>query len=247
MLIHKAAAWALVVTHLSLPVTFHASHALNVSPQTSTASARTISAETESTPTDVPSKDSDDPPSTSPDLSIENVLLASPTPTITPPLAGKSRATEEQERQLAEKKRLDDENQRKIVEKAKIEAQKRAETAKHIAAQKKLEISQREQSQPISQPKQASSVRIIGKSREQCVIYARRITGISAIQGYAGDIRSQGSEPRVGAGALERNYGHVSVVVAIDGDYLILHDANYIVGAITERRVHKSTQRGYIY
>lgn len=71
--------------------------------------------------------------------------------------------------------------------------------------------------------------------------------GDRAAHGYAGSLQPEGQEPRIGAVALERDYGHVSLVVGIEGDYLILHDANWVKGAITERRVLKSTQRGYIY
>lgn len=111
---------------------------------------------------------------------------------------------------------------------------------KHLAAQKKLAEQRSEQ-------KQAEYVKIIGVSYEQCVIYAKRITGNSKIRGYAGDLQPEGQEPKVGAAALDARYGHVEVVVAVEGDYLILHGANLITGKITERRVHKSTQRGYIY
>lgn len=92
-----------------------------------------------------------------------------------------------------------------------------------------------------------STVRIIGDSYEQCVIYVQRVTGDRRAHGYAGDLQPTGSEPRVGAVALERDYGHVSLVVAVEGDYVVLHDANWVKGHITERRVLASTQRGYIY
>jgi len=88
-------------------------------------------------------------------------------------------------------------------------------------------------------------VKVIGESFEQCVIYARRITGNSKISGYAGNLRPEGHEPKIGAVALER--GHVSVVMALSGDYIILHDANYRRGKITERKVSRNSIRGYIY
>ena len=89
-------------------------------------------------------------------------------------------------------------------------------------------------------------VKIIGDSTEQCVEYYQRVTGAGQL-GYAGNIKSEGNEPRVGAGALEARYGHISLVVAIEGDYLILHDANWVKGKITERKVLASSQRGFIY
>lgn len=156
--------------------------------------------------------------------------MAVATPQLSTIEIGKSLADEERERAEAAK----------AAQAAKIKAEKEAERIKHLAAQKKLQESQREQ-------KQAEYVKIIGKSNLQCVVYVKRTTGNAKVQGYAGDLKPEGQEPRVGAAALERNYGHVSIVIAIEGDWLILHDANYVTGAITERKVHKSTQRGYIY
>lgn len=89
------------------------------------------------------------------------------------------------------------------------------------------------------------SVEIIGESDEECVIYARRITGNPKIRGYAGNLQPEGQEPKEGSVALER--GHVSVVVAILDDKVILNDANYLKGKITQRIVSKSSIKGYIY
>lgn len=172
-------------------------------------------------------EETEPPPTTQIDVTS---LLAVATPTLPAIEVGKSLADEQREREEAAK----------AAKAAKLAAEKEAERIKHLAAQKKLLESQREQ-------KQAEYVRVIGKSYEQCVIYAKRITKNAKVRGYAGDLQPEGQEPKVGAIALEKNYGHVSVVIAIEGDYLILHDANWVTGAITERRVHKSTQRGYIY
>lgn len=90
-------------------------------------------------------------------------------------------------------------------------------------------------------------MRIIGKSWLQCVLYVRSVTGNEKVRGYAGNLEPEGHVPKVGAVALDRRYGHVSVVVAILGDKLVLHDANWIKGAITERIVPLTEQRGYIY
>lgn len=79
------------------------------------------------------------------------------------------------------------------------------------------------------------------------MIYARRVTGNAKVTGYAGYLLPEGMEPKVGSIALERKYGHASVVVEVRGDMIVLHDANWIKGAITERIVHVSTQRGFIY
>jgi hypothetical protein len=89
------------------------------------------------------------------------------------------------------------------------------------------------------------TVKVIGQSSEQCVIFARRVTGNAKIHGYAGNLQSEGQEPKVGAAVLEK--GHVSVLVAISGNMLVVHDANYLRGKITERVVSPNNIRGYIY
>ena len=88
-------------------------------------------------------------------------------------------------------------------------------------------------------------VTVIGESNEQCILYVRRITGNEKIHGYAGNLQPEGQEPKVGSVALERS--HVSVVVAVLDNKVILHDANYIRGKITQRKVSKNSIRGYIY
>jgi len=89
-------------------------------------------------------------------------------------------------------------------------------------------------------------IRVIGYSNEQCVVYARRISGIP-IHGYAGNLQPNAYAPKVGALALERAYGHISVIVAIQSDgTLVLNDANWLTGKITERVVPPTQERGFI-
>jgi len=90
------------------------------------------------------------------------------------------------------------------------------------------------------------SVTIIGTSFSQCVPWAREQSGIP-IQGYAGNVAATQSQPRVGGVALDRFYGHASVVVGIGDGYIIVHEANWIRGKITERRVSMDAIRGYVY
>jgi hypothetical protein len=92
----------------------------------------------------------------------------------------------------------------------------------------------------------SSEVTVIGTSYSQCVPWARENSGI-AIHGYAGDIAPTQSEPRVGGVALDRFYGHASVVVEVGSDYVVVHEANWMRGKITERRVSRDAIRGYVY
>lgn len=91
-----------------------------------------------------------------------------------------------------------------------------------------------------------SFLTVIGTSYEQCLPWAREQTGIQ-IHGYAGDVQPTQSAPRVGGIALDRFFGHASVVVGIDGDSIIVHEANFVRGKITERRVSQAAIRGYVY
>jgi hypothetical protein len=90
-----------------------------------------------------------------------------------------------------------------------------------------------------------SNLKIVGKSNEQCVIYARRITGNQKIKGYAGNLKPEGYEPKVGAIALEK--GHVSVIVGVYTDSVLVKEANFIHGYLTQRVVEISQLRGIIY
>jgi len=92
----------------------------------------------------------------------------------------------------------------------------------------------------------SSYIKVIGTSYEQCVPWARANSGVQ-IRGYAGNIAATQSEPQVGGIALDRFFGHASVVVGISGDYIIVHEANYIRGKITERSVPRAAIRGYVY
>lgn len=100
---------------------------------------------------------------------------------------------------------------------------------------------------PSPAKKSDPSVRVIGRSALQCVLYVRQVTGNGKVHGYAGNLVAEGGVPKVGAAALEKGYGHVSVVVALAGDKVVLHDSNWIKGAVTERIVTLSEIRGYIY
>ena len=92
-----------------------------------------------------------------------------------------------------------------------------------------------------------SSVEIIGESKEQCVQFFKRVSGIQRTLGYAGTIRVQGQEPRVGAGALWENYGHIGIVRAIEGDTIVVDDSNWIKGKVTRHRLSINQLRGFIY
>lgn len=84
-----------------------------------------------------------------------------------------------------------------------------------------------------------------GTSWEQCIPYARRISGVQ-VRGYAGDVQPNSSEASVGSVALFAGYGHAAVVTGVNGDSVTIKEANYVPGKITERTVPKSQLRGYV-
>lgn len=92
-----------------------------------------------------------------------------------------------------------------------------------------------------------SGAQVIGISEESCVIYAKRITGISRSLGYAGNTPTQGLEPQVGAIGLEKRYGHAVVIQSISGEKITITEANFVKGKITLRVLSRSELRGYIY
>lgn len=91
------------------------------------------------------------------------------------------------------------------------------------------------------------NVEYIGESYEQCIIYAKRVTGINKVLGYAGDTQPEGYEPRVGAIALELSYGHGMVVESIQEDGIVITESNYRPGFITRRFVPYWDIKGYVY
>lgn len=137
------------------------------------------------------------------------------------------------------------------INKADEEAKKQAAQQAAAAAKKKQAATTQRLASAANLVQRAvgsfsSEVTIIGTSFEQCLPWAREQTGIN-IHGYAGNVEPNASEPKVGAIALDRFFGHASVVVGIASDYIIVHEANWIRGKITERRVSKAAIRGYVY
>lgn len=89
---------------------------------------------------------------------------------------------------------------------------------------------------------------IIGESWEQCVIYAKRKSGITRPIGYAGTAKIDGYEPREGAIGIEKsNTGHAIFIEKIIGTEAIISESNYIKGKITQRILPLDRIRGYIY
>ena len=89
---------------------------------------------------------------------------------------------------------------------------------------------------------------VIGKSYEQCVIYAKRRSGITRSIGYAGNARVQGTTPQVGSIGIEKSkVGHAVFIEEVNGDYLTITESNFYRGFITKRVLHISQFRGFIY
>lgn len=85
----------------------------------------------------------------------------------------------------------------------------------------------------------------------QCVPYARQITGNSQIRGLARNVATNSTTPQVGGvvKTKESKSGHVAVITAIEGDYLILSEANYKKNVVTHGRklsIHSKKIVGYI-
>lgn len=105
--------------------------------------------------------------------------------------------------------------------------------------------------------KTTKKVAVTGTSSIQCVQYVRNVTGIT-IKGNANTWYTQaktkgyqtGAIPKVGAVLVENHlskHGHVSKVVAVDGNKITVTEANYIKGKITTRTLVASTNSKFIY
>jgi len=80
-----------------------------------------------------------------------------------------------------------------------------------------------------------------------CVLWAKKQTGISHPIGAGGRASIQGQEPKVGAIAVEKGSPHASVVKEVQDGYLIIHESNYTKNWITQRRVAINNFIGFIY
>lgn len=89
---------------------------------------------------------------------------------------------------------------------------------------------------------------IIGKSYEQCVIYAKRRSGITRSIGYAGNAQVQGTTPQVGSIGIEKSkIGHAVYIEAVEGNKITITEANFLRGYITKRVLDITQFRGFIY
>jgi hypothetical protein len=159
------------------------------------------------------------------------ISLEADPPSLTNPVLGKSLNQEAIEKQ-------------EEIDRAKA-AEKKAALAK-IAKQKKA-VPVQATTSPTPIVANSGGFSIIGRSNEQCVTYFKRVTGITRSLGYAGSIPIQGNTPRVGAGALERAFGHISLVIEVRPNGVLVSEANYKRGYITQRFLTFSEVRGYIY
>ena len=90
---------------------------------------------------------------------------------------------------------------------------------------------------------------ITGYSGEQCVQYARRISGIY-VHGWAINNPTNASEPEPGIvmKTSESSAGHVAVVQSVTDTTVTISEANYSPGLITQRTLNRDDPRilGYI-
>jgi hypothetical protein len=93
----------------------------------------------------------------------------------------------------------------------------------------------------------APSAEIIGESNEQCVAYAKRITGIKKTLGYGGRNAIEGTTPISGSIIVEKKYKHVLVAESVLETGLWGVESNFIKGHVTRRFIPYSDVIGYVY
>lgn len=87
---------------------------------------------------------------------------------------------------------------------------------------------------------------VIGNSYEDCVSYAKRITGINRPIGNGARAGINTQIPRVGEIVAERKYVHAAVVENITSNGVVVSEANFVPSKIDRRFIPFSDILGYI-
>lgn len=130
-----------------------------------------------------------------------------------------------------------------------------SDVAAKIDEQRKRDVAARESQarakvqkiKPSPSYESAEGYQVIGSSKEQCVVYAKRMSGISRPIGYAGSARADGANVQVGAIGLMKGWGHAVYIEAVNGNQVTVSESNWIKGKIIRRTLALSDFRGYIY
>lgn len=87
-----------------------------------------------------------------------------------------------------------------------------------------------------------------GKWESNCATFATKSTGIDKRLGYGITVQPEGTEPKIGAIVLFKNWHHAGALIAITPDHkFIVRDTNWIVGKITQHILTSDQIKGYIY
>lgn len=80
-----------------------------------------------------------------------------------------------------------------------------------------------------------------------CVLWAKKVTGYSGTLGAGGRSAINSQEPKVGAIGSLRGAPHAVVIKEINGDQIRIWESNYRRGWITERVLSRSMFLGFVY
>lgn len=89
--------------------------------------------------------------------------------------------------------------------------------------------------------------RVKASNLDNCVEYAKSMTGISRTMGVGGRQAIQGTEPQVGAIGSLIGPAHAVVVEKVDGELVTFTESNFTKGFITRRTLPLSSFIGFIY
>lgn len=92
-----------------------------------------------------------------------------------------------------------------------------------------------------------ANVEIISESNENCVEYAKRISGIQRTMGGGARLAIQGTKPITGAIGSEKKYIHAFVVERVIQGGVVATEANYVKGHINRRFIPNDDILGYVY
>lgn len=110
---------------------------------------------------------------------------------------------------------------------------------------------ERQRSQPIdgggSFTGNGEAKKLYQDQTNNCVAWVKKQTGINRPVGAGGRSGINSQEAKVGSAGVERGrLSHLVLIVAINGDDIVINESNYIKNYITQRVLHRSDFLGFI-
>lgn len=127
--------------------------------------------------------------------------------------------------------------------------QANSETVEHYLVKPLIITTEITKEPELKKPIKYESNLIIVKadSTNNCVEFAKRMTGITRTMGAGGRLAIQDKVPEVGAIGSLNGTAHAVVVKEVDGEMITFTESNQIKGFITQRTLPLSSFIGFIH